>query len=61
MTTPPLHGPRSSADAVRGRCETHPWCSAGRASPQRGDLQVTSAPVAVGGPALRLEIAETVR
>lgn len=33
----------------------------GSASPQRGDLQVTSAPVAVGGPGLRLEIAETVR
>jgi len=33
----------------------------GSASPQPGDLQVTSAPVAVGGPGLRLEIAETVR
>ena len=33
----------------------------GSATPQSGDLQVTSAPVAVGGPALRLEIAETVR
>jgi cytochrome c-type biogenesis protein CcmH len=33
----------------------------GSASPQSGDLQVTSAPVAVGGPGLRLEIAETVR
>jgi len=33
----------------------------GSASPQSGDLQATSAPIAVGGPALRLEIAETVR
>ena len=32
----------------------------GSASPQRRDLKVTSAPGAVGGPALRLEIAETV-
>ena len=53
MTTPPLTA-RASASVVVA-------ASRGRASPQRGDLQVTSAPVAVGGPALRLEIAETVR
>jgi len=42
MTTPPLTA-RASASVVVA-------ATVGRASPQRGDLQVTSAPVAVGGP-----------
>jgi len=53
MTTPPLTA-RASASVVVA-------ATVGRASPQRGDLQATSAPVAIGGPAPPLEIAETVR